>query len=83
MDNMIYWCKNHKQAAEELLTLHNNLCSGNPSSLEFKKKYSMYKFELDPEKQLKIKSEIFLKGVNISANQMISGDSKGINNKLA
>ena len=37
--------------------------------------------ELDPERQLKIKSEFFLKRVNISANQMISGDSKGVNNK--
>ena len=32
--------------------------------------------ELDPEKQLKIKSGFFLTRVNISANQMISGDSK-------
>ena len=37
--------------------------------------------ELDPEKQLKIKNGFFLKKVNISANQMKSGDSKGVNNR--
>ena len=34
-----------------------------------------------PEKQLKIVSGFFLKRVNISANQMINGDSKGVNNR--
>ena len=37
--------------------------------------------ELNPEKQLKIKSGFFLNRVNISANQMIIGSSKGVNNR--
>ena len=37
--------------------------------------------ELNPEKQLKIKSAFFLNRVNISANQMIIGNSKGVNNR--
>ena len=37
--------------------------------------------ELNPEKQLKIKSGFFLNRVNISANQMIIGNSKGVNNR--
>ena len=37
--------------------------------------------ELSPEKQLKIKSGFFLNGVNISASQMIIGNSKGVNNR--
>ena len=36
---------------------------------------------MNPEKQLKIKSGIFLNRVNISANQMIIGNSKGVNNR--
>ena len=36
--------------------------------------------ELNPEKQLKIKGRFFLNSVNISANQMIIGNSKGVNN---
>ena len=37
--------------------------------------------ELKAEKQLKIKSGFFLNRVNILANQMIIGNSKGVNNK--
>ena len=37
--------------------------------------------ELDPKTQLKVKSGFFLKRVNISANQMIDGDSRGVNNR--
>ena len=37
--------------------------------------------ELNPEKQLQIKSGFFLNRVNISANQMIIGNSKGVNNR--
>ena len=37
--------------------------------------------ELNPEKQLKIKSGFFLNRVNISANQMIIGNSKDVNNR--
>ena len=37
--------------------------------------------ELNPEKQLKIRSGFFLNRVNISANQMIIGNSKGVNNR--
>ena len=37
--------------------------------------------ELNPEKQLKIKSGFFLNRVNISANQMIIGNSKGVNDR--
>ena len=37
--------------------------------------------ELNPEKQLKIKSGCFLNRVNISANQMIIGNSEGVNNR--
>ena len=36
--------------------------------------------ELDTEKQLKLKVDFFLDGVNISVNQMISAGSKGVNN---
>ena len=36
--------------------------------------------ELNPEKQLKITSGFFLR-VNISTNQMIIGNSKGVNNR--
>ena len=36
--------------------------------------------ELDTEKQLKIKC-FFLKRENISAKQMINGDSNGVNNR--
>ena len=46
--------------------------------------YSMYKLScMDPEKQLKIISEFFSKRINFSANQMINGDSKGVNNRHA
>ena len=41
----------------------------------------MLQVEMDPEKQLKIKSGFFLKRVNISVNQTINGDSKGVNNR--
>ena len=37
--------------------------------------------ELDSEKQLKLKSGVLLKRVNISANHLISGDSKGVINR--
>ena len=37
--------------------------------------------ELNPEKQLKIKSGFFLNRINISANQMIIDNSKGVNNR--
>ena len=37
--------------------------------------------KLDPEMQLKIKSGFFLERVSISADQMISGDSKVVNNR--
>ena len=37
--------------------------------------------ELNPEKQLKIESGFFLNRVNISANQMIIGNSKGVSNR--
>ena len=44
--------------------------------------YSIYyvQVELDPE-LAKNENWIFLKRINISANQMISGDSKSVNNR--
>ena len=52
----------------------------------FSDPYSHFKnfqffIHLVPEKQLKIKSGFFLNRVNISANQMIIGNSKGVNNR--
>ena len=43
--------------------------------------YKYVHVELNPEKQLKIKCGFFLNRVNISANQMIIGNSKGVNNR--
>ena len=43
--------------------------------------YKYVQVELNPEKQLKIKDRFFLNRVNNSANQMISGNSKGVNNR--
>ena len=43
--------------------------------------YSMVHVELNAEKQLKIKSGFFVNRVNISANQMNIGNSKGVNNR--
>ena len=43
--------------------------------------YSMFTLSWILEKQLKIKSGFFLNRVNISANQMIIGNSKGVNNR--
>ena len=43
--------------------------------------YKYVQVELNPVKQLKIESGFFLNRVNISANQMIIGNSKGVNNR--
>ena len=41
----------------------------------------VFHIELNPEKQLNIRSGFFLNRVNISANQMIIGNSKGVTNR--